>query len=190
MHKILLIAFFIGIACVSCKTSEKEIDQLDITKQYYKALDASNHIVMSNLLTDSLLTRETEYDYEQVFTLDQYKEWVKWDAVFEPTYEVLSILKEDEIVKATVSKNDTRIQFLHGGSIVTNQVLRFSEDKIKSIETTKYVVFNDSLFVKNREEFLSWMEQNHPDLNNFIYDQTEAGGMKYLKAIELFTNRK
>lgn len=189
MYRIVLFIFLMGMIGVSCKPSEKEIDQLDIAKQYYKALDDSDHAVIATLLTDSLLTRETEYDYEQIFSLDQYEEWVKWDAVFEPNYKILSIEQEDGKVKATVSKNDTRIQFLHEGPIITDQVFRFKDNKITSIETTKYVVFNDSLFVENRERFLGWMEKNHPDMNDFIYDQTPEGGLKYLKALELYTHR-
>ncbi|MEM9649376.1 MAG: hypothetical protein AAF969_12925 [Bacteroidota bacterium] len=190
MYKIIFFSFVATIACLSCKTAEKEIDHLDLAKQYYKALDDSDDSAMVFVLTDSLLTRETEYDYEQTFSLAQYEEWVKWDAVFEPTYEILSIEQEGDLVKTRISKNDKRIQFLHQGPIVTHQVIGFENNKITRIETTKYEVFNDTLFVKNREEFLGWMDQNHADLNDFIFDQTKEGGLRYLKAMELYNNRK
>lgn len=135
------------------------------------------------------MTRETEYDYEQTFSKNEYVEWLKWDAVFEPTYKILKIEQDNETVKAQVSKTDKRISFLHQEPIVTEQVFRFNNNKISSIETTKYVTFNDSVFVDNREKLLKWVENNHPELNGFIYDQTESGGMKYLKAIELYTNK-
>ena len=73
---------------------------------------------------------------------------------------------------------------------MTDQVIRFDKDKITSIETTKYVIFNDSLFVANREKLLNWVDENHPELGGFINDQTKTGGMKYLKAIELYENKK
>jgi hypothetical protein len=73
---------------------------------------------------------------------------------------------------------------------VTDQVIRFDGDRITSIETTKYIIFDDSIFVKNRDELLSWVDINHPELNGFINDQTKTGGMKYLKAIELYKNKK
>ncbi|KAA3624206.1 MAG: hypothetical protein DWQ02_23375 [Bacteroidetes bacterium] len=171
---------------MSCDNSEKKVDQLAIANDYYKALDNSDDSLMTQLLTDSLLTKETEYDYEQTFKLKEYIEWMKWDAVFDPNYEILQIFQEGEVVKAKISKIDKRILFLHEEPIVTNQILRFNNDKIVSIETTKYVFFNDSLFIKNRDTLVSWVDKNHPELNGFLHDQTEAGGMKYLKAIELY----
>ncbi|MEZ4841262.1 MAG: hypothetical protein R2821_07060 [Flavobacteriaceae bacterium] len=57
---------------------------------------------------------------------------------------------------------------------MTDQVIHFDKDKITSgIETTKYVIFNDSVFVKNRDGLLDWIDKNHPELNGFIHDQTK-----------------
>ena len=190
MNKIIFLSFFLAIGLISCNNSEKTIDKLEIAKDYYKALDNADDSAITLLLTDSLLTKETEYDYEQTFSLKEYVEWMKWDAVFDPTYEILQIAREDEIVKAKISKIDSRILFLHEEPIITNQVIRFDNDKIISIETTQYVDFKDSIFVQNRDQLVSWIEKNHPELDGFLYDQTEAGGMKYLKAIELYKNKK
>jgi hypothetical protein len=144
---------------------------------------------MADLLTDSLVTKETAYDYEQTFSRSEYLEWIKWDSVFDPNYEILQIDQKDEYIKATISKIDKRISFLHEQPIVTKQLIRFDQDKIVSVETTEYVVFNDAAFVKNRESLLSWIDENHPELNGFIYNQTAPGGRQYLKAIELYTNQ-
>ena len=128
--------------------------------------------------------RDSTYTFSKV----AYVEWLRWDSVFNPNYQILKIEQDSAVVKVRVSKMDTRINFLHKVPIVTDQEFHFKEDKISAIVTTKYVVFNDSIFVKNRETFLNWMDQNHPDLNDFIFDQTKAGGLKYLKAIKLFKN--
>ncbi len=186
----MLILLLLTIGCISCKNATKEIDKIEIAKQYYKALDNTDDSKIASLLTDSILIIETEYDYKQTFSLKEYVEWCKWDAVFEPTYKILQIEKEGETIKAKISKIDKRILFLHEEPIVTNEVLRFADDKISSIEKIKYVVFNDTTFVKNREALLSWIDKNYPDFKKFIYDQTEAGGIQYLKAIELYKNRK
>ncbi|MBL7471211.1 hypothetical protein [Robertkochia sediminum] len=158
--------------------------------KYYEVLDQSDISGIETLLTDSLLTKETEYDYEQTFSKEEYMEWLKWDSVFEPTYKILEIAQVNGTVTAKISKTDRRISFLHNEPIVTDQVIRFDKDKIISIETTKYVIFNDSTFVKNRDKLLNWIDENHPELNGFIYDQTKTGGLKYLKAIELFEHNK
>ncbi|MGS2740889.1 hypothetical protein [Sinomicrobium sp. M5D2P17] len=189
MNKIIVLTLLLTVGLISCKNSGKETDKLDIAKQYYKVLDNSDDAGITSLLTDSLLTKESEYDYEQTFSLKEYIEWLKWDSVFDPTYEILEIEQENEIVKAKISKIDKRILFLHEEPIVSNQVIRFDKNKIISVETT-YVIFNDTTFLKNRDGFLNWIDENHPDLNGFIHDQTEAGAIKYLKAIELYKNRK
>jgi len=149
MNKIVVLSLLLTIGFISCKNSEKENNKLNIAKQYYKVLDNSYNSEIETLLTDSILTKETEYNYEQIFSLKEYVEWLKWDSVFDPTYEFLQIEQENEIVKAKISKIDKRIFFLHEEPIVTNQIIRFNDDKITSIETTKYVIFNDTTFIKN-----------------------------------------
>ena len=189
MNKTIVLALLL-IGIISCKNPEKEIDKLEIAQKYYQVLDKSIVSEIESLLTDSLLTKETEYNYEQTFSKKEYVEWLAWDSVFEPSYKILEIGQENGIVKARISKTDKRISFLHKKPIVTDQIIRFDSDKITSIETTKYVIFNDSLFVKNRDELLSWVDKNHPEINGFINDQTKPGAMKYLMAIELYENNK
>ena len=189
MKKIIVLLAFVTIGFISCKNSKNEVDKMEIAKNYYAVLDQSDVSGIETLLTDSLLTRETEYDYEQIFSKQEYVEWLKWDSVFDPAYTILEMVEENGVIRAKISKTDRRISFLHQEPIVTNQILGFDRDKIASVETTKYVIFNDSTFVKNRDELVNWIDKNHPELNGFIFDQTETGGMNYLKAIELFENK-
>ena len=189
MNKFSVILLLIIIGIISCKNSEKEFDKLEIAKNYYQILDKSNVSGIETLLTDSLLTKETEYDYEQTFSKKEYVEWLQWDSVFEPTYKILEIRQKGGVVKAIISKTDKRISFLHKEPIVTEQIIYFEGDKIASIETTKYVIFNDSTFVNNRDGLLNWVDKNHPELNGFINDQTASGGMNYMKAIELYKSK-
>ncbi|MGA9239762.1 hypothetical protein, partial [Robiginitalea sp.] len=154
MHKTAILSLLIVIGLISCRSSEKKINELDIAAKYYKALDQSDASAMAHLLNDSLVTKETSYDYEQTFTKVEYLEWLKWDSVFDPTYEILEMEQVDKYVKASISKIDKRITFLHQQPIITHQVIRFDNDKIVSVETTEYVIFNDSIFVKNRDSLL------------------------------------
>ncbi len=171
---------------VSCKTSEKYFYKLEIAKKYYKALDDSDDSEIANILSDTILIRENEYDYEEVFPLKKYVEWIKWDSVFDPTYEILVMEEVNGVVRAKISKTDKRISFLHNGPIVTNETILFNNDKINRVEKTKYLIFNEITFVKNRDELVDWIQKNHPELNGFINDQTKDGGLNYLKAIELY----
>lgn len=190
MNKIIALLLLFAIGIISCKTAEKKIDKLEIAKQYYMALDNSDSAAMKILLTDSLLTKETDYEYKQTFSKKEYTEgWLKWDSVFNPTYKILEIKQENDIVKAKISKVDKRINLLHEKPTVWSAIIRFDSDKILSIER-KNVTFNDKTWERNRTRLLEWINENHPELNGFLNGQTESVGMQYLKAIELYTNKK
>lgn len=184
MNKIIIILLFLTIALISCKNSVKSIDKIEIAKNYYKALGASDYSTIPSLLNDSIMSKEG--DYKKSFSQSDYIELLKWDSIFEPEYTILKIEEENGIVKVQISKKDKRILFLHGEPIVTNEVIEFAEDKIKSVNITDYVIFDDTVFIKNRRKLLSWIEENHPELNGFLYDQTIKGGLKYLKAIDVY----
>jgi len=187
MSKIIILSLFLIFGFTSCKNSEKGIDKLEIAKQYYDVLNNSAHSEIRALLTDSIMTKDD--DYEQTFSLKEYAEWLNWDSVFDPTYEILEIELEGGIVKAKISKMDKRISFLHEKPIVTNEIIRFDKNKIKNVERNS-IIFNVTTFLKNRDGLVNWIDKNHPHLNGFLHDQTEAGGIKYLKAIDLYKNKK
>ena len=145
---------------------------------------------MVTLLRDSIVIRESEDDYEENFSEKGYIEWLNWDSVFDPTYKILEIEKENETVKAKISKMDKRIFFLHEEPMVWNEIIRFDNNKIISVERIQYEVFNVAKFLKNRDGLVSWIDENHPELNGFLNAQTKSVGMKYLKAIELYQSKK
>jgi len=188
MHRILIISVLVLVTLTSCKNSKDKLDKLQIAKAYFTALDESNSSKLKELIADSLITSIPEYDYKVRYSKPEYvNKWLKWDSVFNPTYKVLEITLEGEIVKAKVSKMDSRIQFFMQRPFVTYEVLKFEDDKISVIET-EYLNFDEETWGKNRSELLNWISENHPDMNGFINDQTEAGGMKFLKALELYNN--
>ncbi|QNK77747.1 hypothetical protein H7F37_01255 [Winogradskyella sp. PAMC22761] len=142
---------------------------------------------MSDWFADSLTTIEGEYN--QTYSKSDYLEFLKWDSVFDPNYEILEIEQKNGIVKAKISKSDKRISFLHEEPFITNQTIKFQNDKIISVQT-EYVDFNETTWERNKNGLLSWIDENHPELNGFIYDQTKSGGIKFLKAIELYKSKK
>lgn len=187
MQRLFILLLCASLYC-SCQDKKEYPSALEITQDYYQALDNSDISQMAALLTDSLLTRETEYDYEQTFSKSEYLEWMRWDSVFNPTYEVLSMASEDSVVRATVAKIDARIRFLHITPIETEQVFSFDRGKITSIETTKYLRFNDTLFVQTRDSMVAWIKQHHPELDGYIFDQTLQGAQNYIKALKLYSD--
>ncbi len=187
MNKTTVLLLLLTIGIISCKSSKKEFDKLKIAKEFYIAIDNSNPSKTTELITERFTTIDD--GFEQKYSVNEYAEWVKWDSVFQPTYEILKIEKENGIVKAKISKMDKRISFLHHEPIVTDEIIQFEGNKIKNINRTS-TSFNVEKFVKNRDELVNWITENQPELNGFLNDQTKSGGMNYLKAIELYKNKK
>lgn len=183
MYKIIILLLLWIFVSNSCKNYGKGTDELDLAKRYYNVLDNSDCFKIGALISDSILVRDG--DYIQKFSQNDYVQWLKWDSVFDPTYKILQIEQENGIVKAEISKMDKRIMFLHREPIVTTEIIRFNGNKIVSVERES-VIFNETTFLKNRNDLLSWIDENHPELTGYLHDQTRTGGMKYLKAIELY----
>ncbi|MCX2761895.1 hypothetical protein [Aquimarina muelleri] len=193
MNKIIVL-LLLTVGLISCKTSEKgrvrETNKLETAKRYYKALNTSDDSEMLTLLGDSIVIRENADNYEERFSRKGYTIWLEWDSVFEPKYKILEIEEENEVVKAKISKIDQRIFFLTEEPIVWYEIIRFDNNKIVKVEKIEYEVFNVAKFLKNRDRLVNWIDKNHSELSGFLYPQTKSVGMKYLKAIELYNNKK
>lgn len=194
MNKFITLSILLIIGFISCKTPEKEkikeTSKLETAKKYYKALDNSDSYEMLTVIADSIIVREGADDYEERFSQNGYTAWLEWDSVFEPTYKILEIKEENEVVKAKISKVDKRILFLTEEPMVWNEIVRFDKNKIVEVERMEYEVFNVPKFIENRDKLVNWIDKNHSELNGFLYPQTKSVGMKYLKAIELYNNNK
>lgn len=190
LYKIIALTLFLAISFMCCKSTENKINTLEVAKKYYTFLDESDASKMVAILSDSIVIRENKADYEERFSKAGYLEWLKWDAVFEPSYKVLELKQEGKIVKAKISKIDKRLLFLHGEPMIWYETILFDEHKIKKVERTTYEVFNVDKFIKNRTKLTNWIDEKHPELNGFLHDQTIVGGIKYLKAIELYSNKE
>ncbi|WP_159020121.1 hypothetical protein [Algibacter sp. L3A6] len=187
MKKLIVLLLILVMGFASCKNSEKQIDKIEISKQYFKELSHSDDSKISNCLTDSITIIEGEYKI--IYSKKDYLELLKWDAVFSPNYKILEIEEAGGMVKVKISKIDKRIAFLQETPFIMHQTIKFQKEKIISIET-EYLDFKEATWERNKNTLISWIDKNHPELNGFIYDQTESGGMKFLKAIALYKNRK
>lgn len=187
LYKVIFtLLIIVGLA--SCKNSKTTISKLEIAKTYYNILDNSNTSEITTLMSDSVVVRESEDNYEERFSKNGYAEWLQWDSVFKPTYKILKIEQEGETVKTKISKIDKRLLFLHEEPIVWDEILHFQNNKINRIERIKYNVFNVNTFLRNREKLINWIDKNHPELNGFLDEQTKLVGQKYLKAIQLYSS--
>lgn len=188
MHKITTYVFLTAIILMSCENKQIQSKNIEITKQYFKVLNHAEPSKVMNWLANSL--KITEEEYRQTYSKNEYSKVLQWDSVFTPNYRVLNIEEKDAIVNVKISKIDQRISFLHDNEpFVTNHQIKFHEGKIVEI-ATDYVNFNYAAWEKNKTELLSYINQNHPELNGFLNDLTKDGGIKFLKAITFYNNKK
>ncbi|CAD5296734.1 MULTISPECIES: hypothetical protein [unclassified Imperialibacter] len=183
MKNLLSLAFVIFIGCTS-STQKRSFDGIAATKTYFEALNESNYGKVTSLFLDSIRMREGIY--ANVLSKQDYKQMFQWDSTFHPTYAIQEIEQSGDTVLMQVSKTCPRIHFLHEEPTVTKERVVFQNGKIFSIEIVDFVVFNDDRWSTNRANLVSFVETKHPELNGFLHDQTKAGAIKYLKAIELY----
>ncbi|MEQ9301165.1 MAG: hypothetical protein RIF33_21495 [Cyclobacteriaceae bacterium] len=169
-----------------CKKTS-EATHLEASKAFYQAMSASNFDQITQLYYDSV--RVLEGSYASAYALENYRPWLEWDAVFEPTYNVIALEEGDNSVIATVEKTCRRTLFLNVAPTITQEKLTFKDGKIWSLEIMAYTQYDDVKWNGNRELLVAWIAQNYPELNGFEHDQTKVGGQNYLRAIELYENR-
>ena len=173
---------------VGCNQEPKKMDKVALVEKYYQAMNYSDYSKVTGMFYDSI--RFNEMDNTRTFTNEGYRDLIQWDSVFNPKYQILDIKEEGEELHLKISKECDRIMFLQGRPFVSKEVIRFKEGAIYSIDIVEYIDFNDSLWIANRENLVSWIGEHHPELNGFIYDQTKQGALNYLKAIALYKNRQ
>ncbi|MCB0372268.1 MAG: hypothetical protein KDD31_04565 [Muricauda sp.] len=187
MKKVVTLIFCLVVA-VSCIHRSEKIDKTKIAEDYISALDNSDYNKVADMFLDSI--RFNEMEYIRTFTREGYRDLIQWDSVFQPSYKVLEMKEAGEELHLKVSKTCDRIMFLQGEPFISREVIKFKEGAIYSVDVVEYVDFNDSLWSANRENLVLWIDEHHPELNGFIYDQTKKGAVNYLKAMDLYRNRK
>ncbi len=191
VHRTMKKTLFIVIICllgISCRQPKTDVNKMEVTKNYIKALNTSDYDAIIGLFKDSI--RMKEIVYSSVFSKDEYYQLFQWDSTFSPTYKILEIKEENDAIRMTVSKECPRILFLNEEPNVTDETVKFEDGKIKSIEITKYVVLNEKVWERNRTQLVEWIETHHPELDGFLYDQTKKGAIKYLEAIKRYQARQ
>lgn len=184
--KICIYLALITIGFTGCKETS-EVTHLETSEAFYQALSNSNFDQLSDLYYDSV--RVVEGSYASAYSLENYRPWLEWDAVFEPVYSLLALEEDTNSVIAAVEKTCRRTLFLNEAPTITQEKLTFKDGKVWSLEIMAYTQYDDVKWNSNRELMVAWVAQNYPELNGFEHDQTKIGGQNYLRAIELYENR-
>ena len=157
--------------------------QETVTK-YYEARDAVNFTEVEKYVNDSITI--TAGDYVMPYSHDSFYEVFKWDSIFQPSYEIVSIKEKNNQVIAAVTLNSIRNDFLKNSSMTCEYKISFVAGKISTIESLDCKDVDWILWQEGVASLVSWIQINHPQLDGFINDMTMNGALNYLKAIELY----
>lgn len=175
---------------ISCSLQNDKTSSIEIVKDFYKGLNQSNYELVENYLGDSLAMNENEWNYYLTFSRAEFKDWFQWDSTFKPKYEIVEIAEKNDTVFATITKIDNRIQLLNQKPITYKVHFDIVDSKLIALNRYKYLQADWTIWQSNREEFIKWIDNFHPDYSGFMNAQNKEYGEKYLKAINLYLERE
>ena len=180
------ILFSLVILLVGC--SNKKLSRAEVVSNYYDAFNASDFSQLVPLITDSITI--VDGDYVMPFSHDSFYEHFRWDSVFQTTYTIVELEDQNNQIVATVASSSKRYEFLKNNPLTCRFKISFEAAKITKVEALECPEADWNVWQKERDSLVSWVNINHPELDGFIHDLTPSGAMNYLKAIELYENRK
>lgn len=168
--------------------SSKDTSRIETVKNYYSGFNNGDYKLIETQLSDSLTI--TEGDYVMNFTPETFETHFKWDSVFVPQVKIINIEQQENDLLVTISASSKRFEFLRNNPLVTKHLVHFTNGKISRIDNVDFINTDWKLWTKQKEGLTQWIANNHKELDGFMIDQTLQGGLNYLKAINLYSNRE
>lgn len=181
-----LILFFLSTLLTGCAT--QRLTSPELVTEYYEGFNAADYNRISTVIADSITIVEGEY--VMPYSQESFYEQFKWDSVFQPTFKVLELENQDKQIIATVESSSKRYRFLKNDPLTCRFLISFDSNKIAKLEAIDFLDTDWAVWSAERDSLVSWTSRNHPELDGFIHDMTMQGAINYLKAIELYENRK
>lgn len=168
--------------------SSKEASHIATVKNYYSGFNNGDYKLIETQLSDSLTI--TEGDYVMNFTPETFETHFKWDSVFVSQVKIIDIEQQENDLLITISASSKRFEFLRNNPLVTKHLVHFTNGKISRVDNVDFINTDWKLWTEQKEGLTQWIANNHKELDGFMIDQTLQGGLNYLKAIDLYTNRE
>jgi hypothetical protein len=181
-HTFLILSLF----CFLTGCNDKKLTHQETVTKYYNAFDLGDYNVIKTVISDSITI--IGGDYVMPFTHDSFYKQFKWDSIFKPSYEIIELEEKNNQIIASVASKSLRYEFLKNNPLTCKFKISFNTGKISKIEDMEYINADWNIWQKERDSLVSWINNNHPELDGFIYDLTIKGAINYLKAIELYKN--
>lgn len=168
--------------------NNKKLTHQETVTKYYHAFNSSNYNEIKALINDSITILSG--DYVTPYTHESFYEFFKWDSIFKPTYEVLELEEKNNDIIVTVAQENVRNEYLKNNPLVYKVKVSFDSGKISKMEDLDYIDVDWEAWSQERDSLVSWIRDNHPDLDGFVNDMTMDGSINYIKAIEKYTAYK
>lgn len=176
--------FILSLFLISIGCNNEQMTHQEIVAKYYNALDSGNHNEIQAVISDSVTL--VSGDYVTPYNRDSYYEFFQWDSIFIPSYKIIGAEEKNNGVIVTVAQKNVRNEFLKNNPLVYKVKVSFDSGKISKMEDLEYIDVNWETWSHERDSLVSWIKNNHPELDGFVNDMTMKGAKDYLRAIELF----
>lgn len=180
--------FLLSIVLLGMSCAEKSRTQKEQITRYYEGFKTSDFELVKSTLSDSLIS--IAGDYVMPYSRDSFYEKFKWDSVFRPKYELVSIDEKGAFPIATVTMNSPKLEFLNNNPMTCRYAIYFKKGEIYKIQDLDCPTANWELWAKQRDSLVAWTKANHPELDGFIYDLTMQGAINYMRAIALYNKSR
>lgn|SRR5690606_14050450 len=187
---IIMIRYFILLSCIlaTIGCSDKKRSRHEVVKSYYDALNASDWTKLIPLLADTITIAEG--DYISSYSREDFKQYFRWDSVFQTSYKIIELDKQHNDIIAKIALSSKRFEFLKNNPLTCKFRISLNADKITKLETIAYLDADWDAWENQRDSLVNWTNINRPELDGFINDLTMKGALNYMRAIELYTNGK
>ncbi len=174
----------ISLLCFLTACTERPLSQKEQVMAYYRARDAGDYKELKTVVDDSITI--VSGDYVMPYSLTGFYEQFKWDSIFKPSYEIAMLEEKGNHIIADVTLNSVRNTFLKNSGMTCRYKISFNSGKISKIEELECEGVDWSVWQKERDSLVGWVNKNHPELAGFLTDMTMNGAQKYMKAMVLF----
>ncbi|MBU2947883.1 hypothetical protein [Zobellia uliginosa] len=180
--KITLLILSLLLALTACNTQNPTHKETVTT--YYQAFDSGDFNTIKTVANDSLTIVSGDFvvPYNHVSLYEMFK----WDSIFRSSYEIIEMEGKGTEVIATIGQKNLRNAFLQKNPLKYQVKISFTSDKVSKIEELGYTDNDFSVWSAKKDTLVSWVKENHPELDGFVNDMTMTGAMNYLRAIEFY----
>ncbi len=174
------------VLLVGC--NNKKLTHQETVIKYYDAFDSSNYNEIKALINDSITILSG--DYVTTYTHESFYEFFKWDSIFKSTYKIVELEEKKNDIIVIVAQENLRNKYLKNNPLVYKVKVSFDSGKISKMEDLDYIDVDWEAWSQERDSLVSWIRNNHSNLDGFVNDMTMDGSINYLKAIEKYTTYK